>query len=104
MEIKAKDRQTLLDIGLIYGGEAEAAMTIAIMNGLSLTDTLAEGQSIKVPDPPDPNTSGRNARRTVELYALERIDPATEISEDERAACPCGGIGFMGIEIDFKVS
>lgn len=94
----------MLDIGLIYGGEAEAAMTIAIMNGLSLTDTLTEGQILKVPDTPDPETAGHNALVIVERYALEQIDPATEISDDERVACPYGGIGFMGIEIDFIVS
>lgn len=37
-------------------------------------------------------------------YAVERVAPATEASDEDRAACPYGGIGYMGIEIDFIVS
>lgn len=99
MRIRVKERQTLLDIALMTAGTVAAAIEIAEANGLSLTDELSDGQELEIPEP----TSEREAR-TVRRYGAQGIDPATEASADDLASCAWGGIGFMGIEIDFEVS
>lgn len=97
MKTTAKDRQTLADIGLICGGTFAEGLETAIRNGLSASAELADGQDLETAEA----TGGaENLRR----YAVERVDPATEASDEDRAACPYGGIGYMGIEIDFIVS
>lgn len=98
MKTTAKDRQTLLDIALRSGGHVETVLALAEANGLSLTASLAEGLELTVPEP----VTGGDAR-TVRLYVARGIDPATEASAEDITACPYGGIGFMGIEIDFEV-
>lgn len=99
MKRRAKERQTVLDLAIATGGHIETAMALAAANNISLTERLAEGQELTVPEP----VAGGD-RRTVELYGAHGVDPATEASEEDMAACPYGGIGFMGIEIDFEVS
>ena len=99
MKIKAKERQTLLDIALETEGTVAAVMEIAEANGLSVTDELEDGQELEVPEP----TTEREAR-TVRRYRAQGVEPATEVSAGEQAECPYGGIDFMGIEIDFEVS
>lgn len=99
MKTTAKDRQTLLDIALRSGGHVETALTLAEANGLSLTARLEDGLELTVPEP----VTGGDVR-TVRLYRARGIDPATEASEEDIRICPYGGIGFMGIEIDFEVS
>lgn len=99
MKTTAKDRQTVLDLAIATGGHIETAMALAAANNVSLTDRLADGQELTVPEP----VVGGD-RRTVELYRAQGVAPATEASEEDMAACPYGGIGFMGIEIDFEVS
>ena len=37
-------------------------------------------------------------------YEARGVRPATDISAEDLACVPYGGIGFMGIEIDFIVS
>lgn len=99
MKIKAKERQTLLDIALETAGTVAAAFEIAEANGLSMTDALEDGQELEVPEP----TSEREAR-TVRRYRAQGIEPATEAGAEAADICPYGGVGFMGIEIDFAVS
>lgn len=97
MKIISKDRQCLLDLALIATGSVEGAVDIAVANGISLTSELDAGTELSIP--------GRVLdARVVEKYGNENVLPATEISAAERAACPYGGIGYMGIEVDFKVS
>lgn len=99
MKIRAKERQTLLDIALMIGGRVETVFDLAEANGLSVTDRLEEGQELRVPE-----RVANGDARTVRLYRARGIEPATEASAEDLAACPYGGIGFMGIEIDFTVS
>ena len=99
MKTRAKDRQTVLDLAIAKGGHIETAMALAAAYNISVTERLADGQELTVPEPlvgGDP--------RTVEIYRVQNVEPATEASDDDMAACPYGGIGFMGIEIDFEVS
>lgn len=99
MKTTVKDRQTLADIGLIGGGTLTEGLETAIRNGLSASAELADGQELETAE-----ATGGAENRTIRRYAVERVDPATEASDEDRAACPYGGIGYMGIEIDFIVS
>lgn len=99
MKTTAKERQTLLDVALQTGGRTETALALAAANGLSVTDRLEEGQELTVPEPAE----GGDAR-TARLYRALGIEPVTEASSEDMRACPYGGIGLMGIEIDFEVS
>lgn len=99
MKTTAKERQTMLDMALQNGGHMETVLALAEANGLSVTDRLADGQELTVPEPIENGDA-----RTVRLYRAHGVEPATEASADDMSACPYGGIGFMGIEIDFEVS
>lgn len=89
----------MLDLAIITGGHIETAMALAEANGISLSERLEDGTVLTIPEPV-PCGDGR----TVELYTAQGLTPATEASEEDMTACPYGGIGFMGIEIDFEVS
>lgn len=99
MKTTVKDRQTLLDKALESGGNVESAMAMAAANGMSLTETLEDGAELTVPEPIE-GAEGRVVRN----YRAQGIEPATEASDEDLTACSYGGIGYMGIEIDFEVS
>lgn len=92
MEVKVKDRQSLLDMAVQTAGSMEAAFGLAAANGVSLTD----GQVL--------DTVAVENADTVRRYSVQGIQPATALSEEEMAALAQEGINFMGIEIDFVVS
>lgn len=96
MEVKVKDRQSLLDMAVQTAGSMEAAFGLSAANSVSLTDTLADGQVL--------DTVAAENADTVRRYSVQGIRPATALSEKEMAALAQEGIGFMGIEIDFVVS
>ena len=50
MEVKARAGQTLADIAIQEYGTLEAAMELARVNGLSLTDIPVPGSGIQLPD------------------------------------------------------
>lgn len=95
MAISVKRRQSLIDLALQECGEMSGLMSLANANDMSVSepveaDSLRNGTVVK---------SG-----VAEYYRQNSIRPATEITEAELEAMPCGGIGFMGIETDFIVS
>lgn len=96
MEVKVKDRQSLLDMAVQTSGSVEAAFDLAAANGVCLTDILADGQVL--------DTVATKHADTVRRYSVQGIQPATALSEEEMAALAQEGINFMGIEIDFIVS
>lgn len=96
MEVKVKDRQSLLDMAVQTAGSMEVAFDLSDANDVSLTDTLRDGQVLDT-------VAARNAD-TVRRYGVQDIQPATALSEEEMAALAQEGINFMGIEIDFIVS
>ncbi len=99
MKTTAKERQSMLDMALQCGGHVETALALAVANELSVTDRLEDGQELTVPEPVDVGNA-----RVVRLYRAHGVDPATEVSAEDMQCCPCGGIGYMGVEIDFEVS
>ncbi|WP_289740922.1 hypothetical protein [Muribaculum intestinale] len=99
MKTTAKERQSMLDMALQCGGHVETALALAVANELSVTDRLEDGQELTVPEPVDVGNA-----RVVRLYRAHGVEPATEVSAEDMQCCPCGGIGYMGLEIDFEVS
>lgn len=93
--LKAKDRQSLLDMQLIASGTLEGIMEVCRTNGLALTDELSDGQEL---------TFGEAGElRTARIYSFRGISPATAIQPEEEVLMP-SGIGYMAIQIDFIVS
>lgn len=99
MKTTAKERQSMLDMALQCGGHVETALALAVANELSVTDRLEDGQELTVPEPVDVGNA-----RVVRLYRAHGVERATEVSAEDMQCCPCGGIGYMGVEIDFEVS
>ena len=90
MQTTTRNNQTLLDIAVQECGTVEAAFEIAERNGLALTDELNTGQKLDIV-----MTTTREESVVQELAAAP--------SAEETEMVPYGGIGFMGIEIDFVV-
>jgi hypothetical protein len=92
--IVVKDRQTLFDIAVQAMGDADAAYELARLNDISVTEELESGQQLLMPDEATDES-------TVGEFKTKKWCPAT--ADQEQDVIP-GGIGFMGIEIDFIVS
>lgn len=88
------DRQSLLDIAVQTSGSVEAAFDIAAANDVSMSEPLAEAQL---------ETAPVADKMVLERYTARQIRPATELSDEEIEVAPFGGIGYMGIEVDFMV-
>lgn len=95
MEIHS--RQSIFDVALQHCGNLESAFSIAELNGLSLTDDLEVGASMAMPE--------ADNKQVVQYYAVNTMEPATAITQDEiNAILATGeGIEFWGIEYDFIV-
>lgn len=89
------DRQSLLDIAIQTSGGVEAAFDIAAANDISISEPLAEGVQLETVPATD--------KAVLDRYTAKKISPATELSDEEIEAAPYGGIGYMGIEVDFMV-
>lgn len=98
MKTEVKDRQSLLDIALQVCGSIEAVMSIAVRNGVSVTDDLTAGTLLEY-EPEDVVD-----KRVVEIYRREGIEPATSLSREDMEALSQEGIGFMAVETDFIIS
>jgi len=69
MTVTILEGQSLLDIALQELGSLEGAYALAVLNGLSLTDSLAAGMLLQLPDVVD--------KRIVNYYSERNIRPAT---------------------------
>lgn len=98
MEVIAKVRQSLLDIALQETGNADNALQIAIANNIAATHKLIAGDVLNIPNGIEKNMD------VLEVYREKRVSPATAPTTQQEAINPSGGIGYMGIEIDFIVS
>lgn len=90
---KILSRQSLLDVAMQCLGSADAALTLAERNGLSVSDEVEAGTELDLPDVAD--------REMATYYAVNGHIPATGIADESVMR---GGINYMGIEIDFIVS
>lgn len=77
MQITVNGRQTLLDIAVIALGSAAGVFALAQRNGLPVTATLADGQTLNYELEDVVSPAVRSA------YALRHICPATDIDPGE---------------------
>lgn len=96
MKIKPLDRQSLIDVAIQTSGGMEAAFDLSVKNDIAVSEELARDAELETVAAVDKTVLSR--------YEARNIRPATEISPEDMEAAPYGGIGFMGIEIDFIVS
>lgn len=95
-KVKVLRGQTLYDIAVQWLGDAQAATAIANTNGLSITAELEAGTELVLP-------AGSAYYEPAAAHFLESAQkPASAESGD--SAYLLGGIGYMGIEINFIVS
>lgn len=87
-----KQNQNLLDMAVQYAGSLDSLFLLAADNGIGITDALAPGANIKEPLVTD--------KRTVRLFSVTEYDVTTVL----RPVQIRGGIGYMGIGLNFKVS
>lgn len=92
------DRASLLDIAITSTGELETIINLCEENGISVTDEVKIDDVFTVN-----NNNGVLDTAICRRVQAENLRPATALSPGDLATCPFGGIGFMGIEIDFKV-
>lgn len=95
-KIQPLDRQSLLDMAIQESGSIEAVMELSIRNDIAVSqelETMTELETAAIID-----------SKVVNRYQAQRIRPATEVTGEEMSAVPYGGIGFMGVEVDFIVS
>lgn len=95
MKVKPLDRQSLIDVAIQTSGSVEAAFDLSVKNDVAISQELAAGAELEAVGTVDKTVLNR--------YEAQKIRPATELSHEDMVAAPYGGIGFMGIEIDFIV-
>lgn len=86
--IEVKYRQSLFDIAIQYTGDVGNAVKIADLNGVSVTDTIPAGTMI--------NVEIDETNNIVRDFTEKGTYPGT-------LAEPDGGIGSMGIGMDFII-
>ena len=96
MKRKVCEGETLADVGVSVYGKIEGMLEIALLNGLSVTARLEDGMELEV-------GVWDNDDVVAGIYKAEGVRPATEPGREVAATSPWGGIGFMGIGIDFEV-
>jgi hypothetical protein len=94
--VQVSFRQSLLDIALQTAGGAEAAAHLAFRNDTGITESLPVGTILE--------TAGIVNKGVEDYYRSHNICPATDITIEDMAKCPYGGIHYMGIEIDYTIS
>jgi hypothetical protein len=90
MKKKALDNQSLPDLSLQESGTLEGVFDLAVANNLSITDALEPGAELATAEPLN--------RKVYSYYTARNLHPATGTVD-----LP-GGIGYMGIEIDFMIN
>lgn len=95
--VNVKPHQCLLDLSMQSKGSIDALFDFATANGISITDDLTSGGTLWVPEIEIID------RRTFQTLRDEKIIPSNAYTADDNAVIK-GGIGYMGIQIDLRVS
>jgi hypothetical protein len=95
--VNVKPHQCLLDLSMQTKGRIDALFDFAIANGISITDDLTSGGTLWAPD------TEIIDRRTLQTLTDEKVIPSNAYTAEDNAAIK-GGIGYMGIQIDLRVS
>ncbi len=95
---KTTHSQSLLDFAIQHCGTAEAAYDVARLNDMSLTQDVDAGIELILPEISD--------KEVVAHYELNKLNPATGITQDEFEMMTYGGSGieFWRIEYEFMVN
>ena len=89
--------QSVFDIAIQKCGVIDAAYDIAILNGISITDTLIGGTVLQIPAVVN--------KDVVNTFTLGNIEPATAMTTEQYNNTIRGeGIDFWAVEIDFVVN
>lgn len=96
MKIEVLEGQTLADIAIQANGDLGSLMNIAMLNGMSITDDVAEGMVIEVPE------ADSDKQSIVAVFDDKANRPASKIQFSD-ADMP-EGIAYWTIGLDFKVS
>lgn len=94
-EVKTRARQTTIDIAMQQHGSAEEIFTVAALNGISITDDLRAGDLVQYSE-----VTVTDVAEYFRKYGPKGTFPASAINTIKRP----GGIDFMGIGIDFRIS
>ena len=89
--------QSLLDIAIQHTGSVENSFEFAVQNGISVSDELVSGNDLFIPGDIAFDNDILN------YYTSKKIRPATAFTEQNDAP-QLGGIGYMRIGVNFKVS
>lgn len=92
------DRASMLDLAIIAGGGIDCVFSLCELNKVSLTDYVEVARSYAIR-----GLEGIDKETKIKIQN-ERIRPATHTNFRQLKEVTCGGIGFMGIDIDFEVS
>ena len=84
-----------MDIAVQTSGGVEGGLGPPAANDVSVSEPLEAGAQLESAPVAD--------KMVLERYTARQIRPATELSDEEIEAAPFGGIGYMGIEVDFMV-
>lgn len=93
-KVTTQEGQNLMDLAIQHLGDQSGVFDLAMKNDVSMTDPVAPGTKLDLPDVIDNQVTG--------YFAEKQLFPATNNAESE--ILTVGGIGYMGIEIDFIVS
>ena len=77
MKVNAVNNQSLIDIAIQSSGALEGVVALALENGMSITDELAYGDQLEIPDYLDP------AREIIDHFLGHNIVPVTALSAAE---------------------
>ncbi len=97
MAATVKPHQCLFDIVLRESGAADAIFMLAQTNDIGITDELTGGQVLDTTRVESVNKS------IMAYYQQQKIFPGTSLTL-QSSVTTRGGIGYMGIGIDFKIS
>lgn len=98
MKIIVLNNQSILDVSIQHTGTVENSFAIAIANGFSVSEMLASGASIEIPDDLQKNSDVLN------YYTAKQIQPATGLTTEQNGEIPTSkGIGYMQVSKTFKV-
>lgn len=91
-EVIVKQGQTIFDVAVEYLDNALMAYQIAMLNGISVTDVLQYGSTIKIPNYTNTYTSEKSVNQTSEVYVVtvkqgqSLLDIAVQYCGDAAAA------------------
>lgn len=100
MRIRVSDRQSLADIAIRETGSLTGIWELAREWGHGVSEEPGEGTEIETMR----TEWDEDADAVIHRYRTEGINPATGLSGEERLKLDLGGIEYMSVEGDFRVS